>query len=61
MDKKSSNSLGLYIVKPEVKPGLTCPVPKDVKPSECQKAYYVRKYMELHSEQSTSEKKGQRS
>ena len=49
--------MGLYLVKPEVKPGLVCPVPKDAKPTESQKAYYARKYMELHSVQNVTEKK----
>ena len=50
--------MGLYLVKPEVKPGLVCPVPKDAKPTESQKAYYARKYMEIHSTRSYG-KKGQ--
>ena len=58
MAKKAAAHLGLYLVKPEIKPGLACPVPKDVKPSECQKAYYVRKYMQLHSDQQVKDKKG---
>ena len=49
MAKKTRKNSNLYLVKPEVKPGLACPVPKDAKPSECQKAYYVRKYLKLHS------------
>ena len=57
MAKKTPTNLGLYLVKPEVKPGLACPVPKDVKPSECQKAYFVRKYMQLHSDQHIKDKK----
>ena len=56
MAKKTPRSSTLYLVKPEVKPGLACPVPKDVKPFECQKAYYVRKYLELHSAQAGLEK-----
>ncbi len=59
MAKKTTANLGLYLVKPEVKPGLACPVPKDVKPSECQKAYYVRKYMQLHYSQHVKDQKGQ--
>ena len=50
MAKKTSANLGLYLVKPEAKPGLTCPVPKDARPNESQKAYYARKYMEKHSD-----------
>ena len=60
MTKKTSAGMGLYLVKPEVKPGLVCPVPKDAKPTESQKAYYARKYMEIHSAQSVTDKKGQR-
>ena len=36
--------------------GTFCPVPKDAKPTESQKAYYARKYMEIHSIQSFKEK-----
>ena len=57
MAEKTSARMGLYLVKPEVKPGLVCPVPKDAKPTESQKAYYARKYMELHSVQNVTEKK----
>ena len=49
MTKKTSTNMGLYLVKPEVKPGLVCPVPQDAKPTESQKAYYARKYMEIHA------------
>ena len=54
MAKKTTRNLSLYLVKPEAKPGLVCPVPNDAKPSECQKAYYVRKYMKLHFKKFTS-------
>ena len=57
MTKKTSTNMGLYLVKPEVKPGLVCPVPKDAKPAESQKAYYARKYMEMHSTGSVTKKK----
>ena len=60
MTKKTSANLGLYLVKPEVKPGLVCPVPKDAKPTESQKAYHARKYMEIHCPQSVPDKKGHR-
>ncbi len=56
--KKIPANMGLYLVKPEVKPGLVCPVPKDAKSTESQKAYYARKYMEIHSDQNVKEKKG---
>ena len=58
MKRDPSADLGLYLVKPEVKPGLACPVPKDAKPTESQKAYYARKYMEMHANSSNSIKKG---
>ena len=60
MAKNTSANMGLYLVKPEVKPGLVCPVPKDAKTFESQKAYYARKYMEIHATQTASEKKGQK-
>ena len=56
MAEQKSTNLGLYLVKPEAKPGLACPIPKDVKPSESQKAYYARKYMEIHSTKFAPEK-----
>ena len=56
MTKKTPAHMGLYLVKPEVKPGLVCPVPKDAKPTESQKAYYARKYMEIHSVQNVTKK-----
>ena len=58
MKRKISADLGIYLVKPEVKPGLACPVPKDAKPTESQKAYYARKYMEMHANSSNTIKKG---
>ena len=58
MKRDTPADLGLYLVKPEVKPGLACPVPKDAKPTESQKAYYARKYMEMHANSSSSKKKG---
>ena len=60
MTKKTSAGMGLYLVKPEVKPGLVCPIPEDAKPTESQKAYYARKYMEIHCNQSVTDKNGQR-
>ena len=60
MTEKTSAKMGLYLVKPEAKPGLVCPVPKDARPTESQKAYYARKYMEIHSTQSVMDKKNQR-
>ena len=59
MKRETSTDLGIYLVKPEVKPGLACPVPKDAKPTESQKAYYARKYMEMHANSSSSIKKGE--
>ena len=59
MTKKTSANMGLYLVKPEVKPGLGCPVPKDAKPTESPKAYYARKYMDMHSARSVARNKGQ--
>ena len=58
MTRKQTVGMGLYLVKPEVKPGLVCPIPKDAKPTESQKAYYARKYMEIHSTQSDKDKSG---
>ena len=50
MAKKTSANMGLYLVKPEVKPGVVWPsIPKDAKPSESQYAYFARKYMEIHA------------
>jgi hypothetical protein len=60
MTKKTSAGMGFYLVKPEVKPGLVYPIPEDAKPTESQKAYYARKYMEIHSNQSVTDKNGQR-
>ena len=57
MGKKSPANLGLYLVKPEVKPGVVWPsIPKDAKPTESKYAYFARKYMEIHSKQSDDEK-----
>lgn len=59
MAKKTSDNLGLYIVKPEVKPGVGWPsIPKDAKPTESQYAYLARKYMEIHAVRSKKGKKG---
>ena len=59
MKKEKSVNLGLYLIKPEVKPGLSCPVPKDAKPTESAKAYYARKYMALHATRSDAEEKSE--
>ena len=48
------NKAGLYIVDPERKGAASCK-PKDAKDNESQKAYYTRKYMEIHA---THSKKG---
>ena len=41
------NKASLYIVDPDCK-GAASRKPKDAKDSESQKAYYTRKYMEIH-------------
>ena len=57
MAEKSLGSLGLYLVKPELKSGVVWPsIPKDARPTESQYAYFARKYMEIHSKQSDDEK-----
>ena len=43
-----ANKTGLYIVDPDRK-GAASSKPKDAKDNESQKAYYARKYMEIHS------------
>ena len=43
-----ANKTGLYIVDPDRK-GAAPSKPKDAKDNESQKAYYARKYMEIHS------------
>ena len=59
MAKKSSAKMGLYLVKPEVKPGVVWPsIPKDAKPTESQYAYFARKYMEIHAFRSKQGIKG---
>ena len=46
MAKKTSANMGLYLVKPEVKPGVVWPsITKDAKPTESQYVYFARKYM----------------
>ena len=42
------NKTGLYIVDPDRK-GAAPSKPKDAKDNESQKAYYARKYMEIHA------------
>ena len=42
------NKAGLYIVDPERK-GAASSKPKDAADNESQKAYYARKYMEIHA------------
>ena len=44
----AANKTGLYIVDPERK-GAAPSKPKDAKDNESQKAYYARKYMEIHA------------
>ena len=48
-----ANKTGLYIVDPERK-GAAPSKPKDAKDSESQKAYYARKYMEIHAADSNA-------
>ena len=43
-----ANKIGLFIVDPERK-GAAPSKPKDAKDNESQKAYYARKYMEIHA------------
>ena len=51
-----ANKAGLYIVDPDRK-GAAPSKPKDAKDNESQKAYYTRKYMEIHA--ARRKKKGQ--
>ena len=44
----AANKTGLYIVDPDRK-GAAPSKPKDAKDNESQKAYYARKYMEIHA------------
>ena len=50
-----SNKAGLYIVDPERK-GAAPSKPKDAADNESQKAYYARKYMEIHADRSKEPK-----
>ena len=43
-----ANKTGLYIVDPDRK-GAAPSKPRDAKDNESQKAYYARKYMEIHA------------
>ena len=43
-----TNKTGLYVVDPDRK-GAAPSKPKDAKDNESQKAYYARKYMEIHA------------
>ena len=43
-----ANKTGLYIVDPDRK-GAAPSKPKDAKDNESQKAYYARKYMDIHA------------
>ena len=51
----AANKKGFYIVDPDRK-GAAPGKPKDAKDNESQKAYYTRKYMEIHA--SRVKKKG---
>ena len=58
MAKKISGNMGLYLEKPEVKPGVVwLSIPKDAKPTESQYAYFARKYMAAQAAQCVSEKR----
>ena len=46
--KKKTPKVGLYVVDPERK-GAAPSKPRDAKDNESQKAYYTRKYMEIHA------------
>ena len=50
-----ANKAGLYIVDPERK-GAAPSKPKDAANNESQKAYYARKYMEIHAARSKKTK-----
>ena len=43
-----TNKIGLYIVDPKRR-GAASSRPKDAANNESQKAYYARKYMEIHA------------
>ena len=58
MAKKTPANMGLYLVKPEVKPGVVWPsIPKDAKSTESQYAYFARKYMAVQAARNASKKK----
>jgi len=60
MAKKTRANMGLYLVKPEVKPGIVWPsIPKDAKSTESQYAYFARKYMAAQAARTASGKKDQ--
>ena len=44
----AANKIGLYIVDPDRK-GAAPSKPRDARDNESQKAYYARKYMEIHA------------
>ena len=50
MAKTVTNKTGFYIVDPDRK-GAVPSKPKDAKDNESPKAYYARKYMEIHAAQ----------
>ena len=51
------NKAGLYIVDPDRK-GAASSKPKDAKDNESPKAYYTRKYMEIHAARKKKGTKG---
>ena len=58
MAKKTPLNMGLYLVKPEVKPGVVWPsTPKGAKPSESQYAYFARKFMAAQAARFALEKR----
>ena len=51
----AANKAGLYIVGPERKGAASCK-PQDAADHESQKAYYARRYMEIHTARSKKTK-----
>ena len=53
------NKVGLYIVAPKRK-GAASSKPRDARDNESQKAYYTRKYMEIHAARIKKKRPAQR-
>ena len=53
------NKVGLYIVAPKHK-GAASSKPRDTRDNESQKAYYTRKYMEIHAARIKKKRPAQR-